>query len=77
MSGVLTAPCLRQNLSAKLSQSKRIIQFPIREQTGIRRNVAAMEFQLQAPVEIDPERLEFHFTHRVRHDRASNIATRY
>jgi hypothetical protein len=29
-----------------------------------------MEFQFEAPVEIDPERLEFRFTHRVRHDRA-------
>ena len=41
------------------------------------RDVAAMEFQLQVSVEIDPERLEFRFTHRVRHDRAPNIATKY
>ncbi len=55
MLGVLATPRLRQNLSAKLSQSKRINQFPIREQTGIGRDVAAMEFQLQAAVEIDPK----------------------
>ncbi len=53
-----------------LRQSKGVIQFTIREQTGVGSHVAAMEFQLEAPVEFDPERLEFRFTHRVRHDRA-------
>ena len=31
---------------------------------------AAVEFQLQATVEIDPRRRRFRFTHRGRHDRA-------
>ncbi len=39
--------------------------------------IAAMELQLKAPVEIDPDRLEFRFTHRARHDRAPNISARY
>ncbi len=51
--------------------------FPIREQTGIGRDVAAMEFQLQAAVEIDPKASLFRFTHRVGHDRAPSIAAMY
>jgi hypothetical protein len=35
MSGVLATPRLRQNLSAQLGQSKGVIQFTIREQTGV------------------------------------------
>jgi len=54
-----------------------MIQFPIREQTGIGRDVAAMEFQFQAAVEIDPKASLFRFTHRVRHDRAPGIAAMY
>ncbi len=33
--------------------------------------------ELEAPVAIDPERPQFRFTHRVRHDRAPSIAAMY
>ncbi len=33
--------------------------------------------ELEAQVAIDPERLQFRFTNRVRHDRASSIAAMY
>jgi hypothetical protein len=58
-------------------QPKRVIQFAIDEEAGIRGDLAAVKFQLQAAVEIDPQRRRFRFTHRVRHDRAPNIASRY
>ena len=77
MSSVLSASRLRYDLSAQLGQSKGVIQFTIREQTGVPGDFAAVEFQLQATVEIDPARVEFGLTHRGRHDRAPNIATRY
>jgi hypothetical protein len=35
MSGVLAAPRLREDLSAQLGPSKGVIQFTIREQTGV------------------------------------------
>ncbi len=35
MSGILATPRLRQNLSAQLGQSKGVIQFTIRAQTGV------------------------------------------
>jgi hypothetical protein len=34
---------------------ERVIQFAVGEQSGIRGDPAAMEFQLQAAVEIDPQ----------------------
>ncbi len=48
MSDVLAVPRLRQDHSAQLGQSKRVVQFPIREQAGIGGDVAAMEFQFEA-----------------------------
>ncbi len=63
--------------SAHAGQPKRVIEFAIGVQAGIRGNSAAVDFQLQAAVEIDPQRPRFCFTHRVGHDRALNVATRY
>ena len=42
-----------------------MIQFAIGEQPGIRGDLAAVEFQLQATVEIDPQMRLSGFTHRV------------
>ena len=56
VAGVLAAPHLREHRPGQLGQSKRVVQFTIRQQASVRRDVAAMEFQLEAPVEIDPER---------------------
>ena len=66
-----------QDRPAQLGQPKSIIQIAIRNQTGARCDPASMKLQLQPPVEIDPERLQFRFTHRVRHDRARSIAAIY
>ena len=37
----------------------------------------ALDFQLETPVELDPERIPFPFAHRVRHDKVPNVAARY
>jgi hypothetical protein len=71
------APRLGQNRPGQVGQSERVIQFAIGEQAGVRGDLAAVEFQLQAAVEIDPQRPRIRLTHRVGHDRASNIFTRY
>ncbi len=65
-----------RNLDEQFGQSKRVIELAVGKKTTIG-DVAAGEFQLQAPVAIDPERLQFRFTHRVRHDRAPSIAAMY
>ena len=67
----------RQNLSAQFGQFKRVIELAVGEQAGVRADLAAVKFQLQAAVEIDPKKRRFRFTHRVRHDRAHKIATKY
>ncbi len=45
--------------------SERVIQFAIGEQPGIRGDLAAVEFQLQATVKIDPQMRLSGFTRRV------------
>jgi hypothetical protein len=42
-----------------------VIQFALGEQPGIRSDLAAVELQLQATVEIDPQMKVSGFTHRV------------
>ena len=72
---VLAAPRLGQDRSGPAGQPQRVIRFAINERTGIRGDLAAVEFQLQAAVEFDPQRRRYRFTHRARHDRAPNIAS--
>ncbi len=70
MPDVLAASRLGQDRSGHAGQPQRLIQFAIGEQAGFRGDLAAVEFQLEATVEIDPKRVPFRFTHRVSHDRA-------
>ena len=65
MSDVLAASRLGQDRSGHVGQSERVIQFAIGEQPGIRSDLAAVEFQLQATVEIDPQMRLSGFTRRV------------
>ena len=60
-----------------LGQFKRVIEFAVGKQTTIGRDVTAVEFQLRAPIEIDPGRLQFHVAHRARHDRSPSIVAMY
>ena len=74
---VLAPPYLRENVARQRAPPKRVIQLTIREQTGIGGDPAAVEFQLQPPVETDPERPSLRFTHRMRHRRPPIIVSTY
>jgi hypothetical protein len=59
---VLVASRLDQDRSGHAGQSERVIQFAIGEQSGIPGDLAAVKFQLQATVEIDPKMRPSGFT---------------
>jgi hypothetical protein len=46
-------------------QSKRVVEFAIRQQPGIRGDLRAVEFELDRPVETHPESVLAGFTHRI------------
>jgi hypothetical protein len=50
-----------------------IVQLTVGEPTAVRGDPGAVEFQLDPPVETDPQRLLSCFTHRVRHDRTPSF----
>ena len=56
----------------RIGQPERVVQFAISQQSGVGRDAAAVEFQLQAAVKIDPQRPIIRFTRWVFHTRASN-----
>ncbi len=58
-------------------QGQRVIGLVLGKKTTIGRDLAAVEFQLQAAVEIDPERPRIRGPHRVRHDQTPSIAAMY
>ena len=62
---VLAASRLGQDRPGHAGQPKRVIQFAIDEEAGIRGDLAAVKFQLQAAVEIDPQMRLSGFTRRV------------
>ena len=68
---------IRQHRPAEIGQAENLVQLAIGQEPSVRRDFAAVEFQLQSVVEVDTQRNPFRFTHRVRHDRALNIGTRY
>ena len=53
---------VRQNLSSGLAQTKGIVEFAAGQQTAIRRDLRAVELQLQAGIERDPESGSVFFT---------------
>ena len=63
--------------SAQLGQSKRVIELAAGKKAGIGCDVTAVAFRLHAAIEIDPKRLQFRFTRRIRHDRAPGIAAMF
>ena len=62
---VLATPQVRQRRPAKIGQAKNIVQFPVGQEPSVRGNLAAVELQLQAAVEIDPQMRLSGFTRRV------------
>ncbi len=70
---VLAAPALRQRRAGQIGEAKRVVQFPPGQQTGAGGDPAAVELQLQSPVEIDPQRPIIGFTRWVFHRRAPGL----
>jgi hypothetical protein len=66
--GVLAASALRQRSPANSVRPERIVQFTIGQQSGIGGDAAAVKFQLQAAVKIDPQRPIIRFTRWVFHE---------
>jgi len=62
VAGILALTALRQRPTSQTGQPDRIVQFAVSEQSGVGGNAAAMEFQLQAAVEIDPQGTIIQFT---------------
>ena len=69
--GVLAAAALGQRRASQIGQAERVVQFTVGQQPGIGGDPAAVEFQLQTTVEIDPQGPVIRFTRWVFHPRAS------
>ena len=52
---VLASTQIRQHRPAEIGQAENLVQLAIGQEPSIRRDLAAVEFQLQAAVEIDPQ----------------------
>jgi hypothetical protein len=63
---VLAAPSLSQDRGGRRGQAEGVVQLAVGEQAAIRGDPGAVELELQAAVEGDPQGL-FRFTRRVRH----------
>jgi hypothetical protein len=62
MRGIPTPPTIRQHAGRQIDQAECIIEFPMREQTSVGGDSAAVQFQLQATVEIDPQSIVIRFS---------------
>jgi hypothetical protein len=67
---VLADPAVGQRLPSHLGQAKGVVQFAQGEQTGIRGDLRAVELQLEAAVENDPQVARFRFTRHRFHVRS-------
>ena len=62
---VLSTTGVRECVPGNLGQSESIIQFPVRQQSSVGRDLGTVELQPQAAVEIQPQWLAFGITRRV------------
>ncbi len=63
---VLAVPQVRQRRPAEVGQAENIVQLAVGQEPSVRGDLTAVEFQPQAPVEIDPQMRLSGFTRRVR-----------
>ena len=61
VAAVLPATGVRECIPGNLGQSDRIIQFPIRQQPGVGRDLGTVELQLQPTVKTEPQNPRFPF----------------
>jgi hypothetical protein len=71
---VLACASVGEKLTGYWRQSERIVEFAIREQTGIGSHDGAAKLHHDAPIEIEPKNAVFGFTRRVRHFGATSSA---
>jgi len=69
MAAVLAGACFRQSLATAHGQSEHVVQLAVGQQSAIGGYHGTAELKHQAAVEIEPQRLAFRFTRRVRHRR--------
>ena len=61
-----------ERFASHRGKTKRVVEFPIRDQPGFRGHHRPAKLEHQAAVEIDPENPIVQFTRRVRHQGASH-----
>ena len=74
VAGVPAAAALRQDAAGQIGQPQRVVEVAVGEQPGVGGDAAAVELQLQAAVEIDPQRPVIQFTRWVFHGAATEDA---
>ena len=74
---VLPTTGVRECVPGNLGQSDRIIQFPIRQQPGVGRDLGTVELKPEPTVKVQPQNPIFRFTHRVSHINAPNPPITY
>ena len=71
---VLPTTGVRECVPDNLGQSDRIIQFPVRQQSGVGSDLGTVELKLEPTVKIQPQNPLFRFTHRVSHINTPNLS---
>ena len=72
--GVPATATFRQRRTGEIGQPERVVEFAVGEQSGVRRDAAALELEPEAAVEIDPESAIIRFTRWVFHPRVLNLS---
>ena len=67
MPAVLSGARVNEIVASHVGQPERVIEFTIGEQSGVGGDPGAMKLELQAAVEIKPQRLVLGFTRRICH----------
>ena len=70
---VLATAAVEELRDRDVDEPEGIIELAVREQTAVRGDPGAVEFELDPAVEIDPQRLRCCFTHRIGHDRIPSL----
>ena len=65
--GVPAAAAFRKSATSQVGQPQGVVEFSLGQQPGVGRDPAAVEFQPQATVEIDPQGAIIRFTRWVVH----------
>ncbi len=68
MPRVLAPTIVGKNAAGQVGQAKGIVELALREQSSVGGDATAVEFQLQAPVKIDPQTAVIRFARWVFHE---------